>query len=87
MIEPAYALLRHAMDNDIYLQYMDGLEEYRTCQKNFSTFYEELSVLFGVEAKKQLDILLDEDMLKTVAETVAAFTTGLAFGLQLLRLL
>ena len=51
MIELAYTLLRLPLPNDIYLHYLDGLAKYRTCQRDFSTFYEVLSVLFVLEAK------------------------------------
>ena len=86
MIDPAYALLRHAMDDNIYLQYIENPEEYHTSRRAALVHYEKLVALLDENAKKELEIFIDEDTLKNIAETDAAFMTGLAFGLQLLRL-
>ena len=86
MNDPAYALLRHAMDDDIYLQYMDDVSAYRASQKAAGAFYDQLNTLLDDAARKVLDDYLSEKMIIDALETDAAFTTGLAFGLQLLRL-
>ena len=86
MIDPAYALLRHAMDDNIYLQYIENPEEYHPSRRAALVHYEKLVALLDENAKKELEIFIDEDTLKNIAETDAAFMTGLAFGLQLLRL-
>ena len=86
MIDPAYALLRHALDDDIYLQYMDDVRDYRASQKAADGFYNRLCALLDDSSKGLLDDYLNEKMIVEVLETDAAFMTGLAFGLQLLRL-
>ena len=86
MIDPAFALLRYAMDDDIYLQYMDDVKAYRASQKAAGGFYNRLSALLDDTSKGLLDDFLNEKMIADVQETDAAFMTGLAFGLQLMRL-
>lgn len=86
MNDPIYILFRPALDDNIYLQYIDDLKEYRASQKGALACYEKLYPLLNKEEKKLLDALIDEDTLETVTETKAAFTAGLAFGLQLMRL-
>lgn len=86
MNDPASALFRHAMDDDIYLQYIENLKEYRVNQHAARSHFEKLVALLDGDAKKEFDIFMDEDTLKSIAETEAAFMSGLAFGLQLLRL-
>lgn len=87
MNEPAFALLRHAMDNDVYLKYMDDPDEYHAGRKAQAAFYDRLRALLDDSSQKALDDFLNEKMLTDAAETEAAFTAGLSFGLQLLRLL
>lgn len=87
MINPAYALLRHAMDDDIYLQYIDDPREYHTNRKASAAALEHLRTQLDEPTKKLLDIFLDEASIANVMEEEAAFTTGLAFGLQLMALL
>lgn len=87
MNEPAFALLRHAMDDDVYLQYMDDPGEYRASRKAEAALCDRLRALLDEPAKRLLDDFLSKKVLADAAEEEAAFTTGLAFGLQLLRLL
>ena len=86
MIDPAYALLRHAMDDGLYLQYMDDVKAYRASQEAADGFYERLCALLGDGGKGLFEDFLNEKSIADVLEVDAAFMTGLAFGLQLLRL-
>lgn len=86
MNDPAVALFRHAMDDDIYLQYIDDHKEFWANRKACVSACDKLRALLDEEGQKLFEILLDEQMLATSIETEAAFTAGLAFGLQLLRL-
>lgn len=87
MNDPAYALLRHAMDDDVYLQYMDDLGAYRASRKAEAALFDRLDALLDEPAKQLLNDFLNEKFQADVTEADAAFTTGLAFGLQLLKLL
>lgn len=87
MNDPAYALLRHAMDDDVYLQYMDDISAYRASRKAEAALLDRLSALLDEPAKQLLNGFLDEKLTADVMEAEAAFITGLALGLQLLKLL
>ena len=87
MLDPVDALLRHATGDDIYLRYMDDPEAYRAAQRASASACERLCATLDEAEKKLLDILLDEKATADISEEEAVFTAGLAFGLQLLKLL
>ncbi len=86
MIDPAHALFRHALDDDIYLQYIDDPKEYWSIRRACSAAYDRLTADLNPILKRQLEAFLDEHISADTLEVEAAFTAGLAFGLQLLRL-
>ncbi|MCI9263316.1 MAG: hypothetical protein HFF06_01950 [Oscillospiraceae bacterium] len=87
MKDPASILFSHVMEEDIYMEYIDNPAAFRAKRKANSAVYDRLCVLLDAPAKKELDALLDEKLYIDSIYQEAAFTAGLALGLQLLRLL
>ncbi len=87
MNDPVSVLFFHAMDNDVYLQYMEDPAKYWSGRRANDAAYDRLRAQLSDPAKEALDDLRKEKLLLDSEETEAAFTAGLAFGLRLLRLL
>lgn len=87
MSDTILALYQYVMKNDLFLQYIDDPEEYQSNLTCAQAARDRLQALLNAPEKKELELFLD---MKTVADSLeleAAFTSGLAVGLQLLRLL
>ena len=81
MNDPIYILFRHALDDDIYLEYMEDPREYWSIRRACST------AELDPDLKHRFDAFMDERVSADTIEVEAAFTAGLSFGLRLLRLL
>ena len=87
MNNPISALYRYAMDENIYLRFMDDPDEYASNFSASTATHDRLRAQLDAPAQKLLDLFLDE---KNTADSIlleAAFTAGLSLGLQLLSLL
>ena len=87
MNDPIYILFRHTLDDDIYLEYMEDPREYWSIRRACSSAYERLTAELDPDLKHRFDAFMDERVSADTIEVEAAFTTGLSFGLRLLRLL
>ena len=84
MNDPIYILFRHALDDDIYLEYMEDPREYWSIRRACSSAYERLTAELDPDL---FDAFMDERVSADTIEVEAAFAAGLSFGLRLLRLL
>lgn len=87
MNDPASVLFSYAMDKNVFPKYIDGYARFLTRQRANSAACDCLRNQLDDEAKKELDKLIDEENSLDAVHLEAAFTAGLSFGLQLLRLL
>lgn len=86
MNDPASILFSHVMEEDIYKEYINDLKGFQSQRKANSAAYDHLCALLDAAAKKELDLLLEGEIYTDSIHLEAAFTAGLALGLQLLRL-
>lgn len=86
MNDPASILFSYAMDQNIFPNYMDDYARFQRRYKASSAACDRLRALLDDPAGKELDQLMDEKNSLDALQLEAAFTAGLAFGLQLLRL-
>lgn len=87
MNDPASVLFSHAMEENIFYRYIDDLRQFRARQRAHSAAYEHFRSLLEPPLQKELEIFMEEEASLDSISQESAFTTGLAFGLRLLRLL
>jgi len=83
-----FALYRHMVETDLYLQYLSPSDrkEYQDNLDSSSAALQRLQASLEGQSKKDLEIFLNETLTVNSIEAEALFTAGLAVGLQLLRL-
>lgn len=86
MNDPASILFSYAMEQNIFPKYIDGYARFLSKRKANSAVYDRIRTLLNESAQKELDVLIDEENHLDAIHLEAAFTAGLALGLQLLRL-
>ena len=87
MNDPAAVLFSPAMEENIFYRYVDDPRQFRTRQKAHSAAYERLRSLLEPQLQKELEAFMEEEASLDSINQESTFTTGLALGLQLLRLL
>ena len=87
MNDPASILFSHAMDENIFCRYVEDPRQFQARQKAHSAAYERLRSLLEPQLQKELEIFMEEETSLNSIDQESIFTSGLALGLRLLRLL